>query len=69
MSQMADSDEVWVGETGRINQEMLEKYLGNPQEYAYYIAGSPRMVGSMSKLLVDAGIDPDDIKFEEFAGY
>jgi Na+-transporting NADH:ubiquinone oxidoreductase subunit NqrF len=35
----------------------------------YYSAGPPAMVASMRKMLVDAGVDEDDIRTEDFAGY
>jgi ferredoxin-NADP reductase len=35
----------------------------------YYIAGPPAMVGAMRQMLADAGVDEDDIRTEEFAGY
>jgi ferredoxin-NADP reductase len=35
----------------------------------YYIAGPPAMVSEMRKMLVASGVDEDDIRTEEFAGY
>jgi ferredoxin-NADP reductase len=33
------------------------------------LAGPPAMVAAMRKMLIDAKVDEDDIRTEEFAGY
>jgi ferredoxin-NADP reductase len=35
----------------------------------YYIAGPPTMVKGLHEMLNNAGVDDDDIRSEEFAGY
>jgi ferredoxin-NADP reductase len=35
----------------------------------YYIAGPPAMVAALRTMLGTAGVDEDDIRTEEFAGY
>jgi ferredoxin-NADP reductase len=42
MTDMPRSEETWNGETGRINPEMLSKYLNDLRGPIYYIAGPPR---------------------------
>lgn len=69
MTGMAQSQREWKGETGLINKEMLSKHLTNLQGPIYYLAGPPAMVTGMRKMLVGAGVDEDDIRSEEFAGY
>jgi ferredoxin-NADP reductase len=69
MTDMPGSKKTWNGETGRINQEMLSKDLSDLRGPIYYIAGSPAMVSGMRKMLVGSGIDEDDIRTDEFAGY
>jgi ferredoxin-NADP reductase len=56
-------------ETGRINKEMLSKYLNDLTGPIYYIAGPPAMVSGLRKMLVESGVDEDDIRTDEFAGY
>ena len=48
---------------------MLSKYLDDLRGPIYYIAGSPAMVSGMRKMLVTSGVDEDDIRTDEFAGY
>jgi ferredoxin-NADP reductase len=69
MTDVPRSKKTWNGETGRINRDMLSKYLNDLQGPIYYIAGPPAMVGGMRKMLVESGVDEDDIRTEEFAGY
>jgi Na+-transporting NADH:ubiquinone oxidoreductase subunit NqrF len=35
----------------------------------YYITGPPTMVKAMHVMLNNTGVDDDDIRIEEFAGY
>ena len=69
MTDMEHSKSTWVGETGYITKEMLAKYLPDLTSLIYYIAGPPAMVGAMKDMLKAAGVDSDNVKIEEFAGY
>ena len=69
MTEMPRSNKTWNGETGRINKEMLTRYLNDLQGPIYYIAGPPAMVSGLRTMLVECGIDEDDIRTDEFAGY
>lgn len=69
MTEMSRSRKEWQGETGVINREMLARYLDKLQGPIYYIAGPPVMVAAMREMLVEATVDEDDIRTEEFAGY
>jgi Na+-transporting NADH:ubiquinone oxidoreductase subunit NqrF len=59
----------WKGETALIHKEMLSRHLAILQGPIYYIAGPPTMVAAMRETLVSAGVEEDDIRAEEFAGY
>jgi ferredoxin-NADP reductase len=69
MTEMTQSHKEWTGETGVINKEMLSGHLTALQGPIYYSAGPPAMVAAMKKMLVGAGVDEDDIRTEDFAGY
>jgi ferredoxin-NADP reductase len=69
MTGMPRSKGEWKGETGLINREMLSRHLTSLQGPVYYTAGPPAMVAGMRKMLVSAGVDEDDIRTEDFAGY
>jgi ferredoxin-NADP reductase len=59
----------WKGETGYISTEMLSTYVGSLRGPIYYLAGPPTMVATVCRTLTDAGVDQDDVRTEEFAGY
>lgn len=69
MTQPEQAQPPWQGETGYISIEKLSKYLPSLQGPIYYIAGPPPMVGAMRQLLEQAGVSPDDVRSEDFAGY
>jgi ferredoxin-NADP reductase len=69
MTEMNKSAQPWSGEAGFINGDMLAKYLPTLQGPIYYVAGPPAMVTAMRKTLTAAGVDEDDVRVEEFAGY
>jgi ferredoxin-NADP reductase len=69
MTEMAGSKEPWNGETGWINKEMLVRHLSGLRGPIYYVAGPPAMVTGVRGMLVESGIDEDDIRSEDFAGY
>ena len=69
MTDMAKSRRPWSGETGFINQEMLGRYLEGIASPIYYVAGPPAMVKGLHEMLTKAGMNDDDIRAEEFAGY
>src|SRR5579859_1930349 len=69
MTEMSKSKEEWNGETALIDNEMLSRNLTMLQGPIYYSAGPPAMVSGMKQTLVSAGIEEDDVRAEEFAGY
>ena len=69
MTEMSKSKKEWKGEIVPIDQEMLSRHLATLQGPIYYSAGPPAMVASMRATLVSAGVDEDDIRTEDFAGY
>jgi ferredoxin-NADP reductase len=69
MTEMSKSKKEWKGETVLIDKEMLSRHLAVLQGPIYYIAGPPTMVAAMRQTLVGAGVEEDDIRAEEFAGY
>jgi ferredoxin-NADP reductase len=54
---------------GRISKELLLRHLEKLEGPVYYVAGPQGLVSGMHELLNSAGVDDDDIRLEEFAGY
>ena len=48
---------------------MLVTHVGVVRGPIYYIAGPPAMVAGARQTLGEVGVDEDDIRREEFAGY
>lgn len=69
MSEMQKSARPWSGERGFIDRAMLEKYCSSLDGPIFYVAGPPAMVTAMQQMLVQAGVDEDNIRSEEFGGY
>jgi len=76
MTKIQNSNNPWKGEKSLINQELLDRHFPDRVAPArqtgaaiYYVAGPPAMVNGLRTMLTDAGVDTDDIRSEEFAGY
>lgn len=69
MTEMKKSKRPWNGETGYIDKAMLTRFVPDMAAPIYYIAGPPAMVTAMKQTLVDARVDEDDVRAEDFAGY
>ena len=69
MSDMSKSEREWEGERGRIDESMLDRHLAGAAGAIYYLTGPPGMVHGLRTMLVDSGVDEDDIRTEEFTGY
>jgi ferredoxin-NADP reductase len=68
-TRMSNNYRGWKGETGYIGPEMLSTHVGNLRGPIYYLAGPPTMVAGACRTLCQAGVNQDDIRTEEFAGY
>jgi ferredoxin-NADP reductase len=59
----------WLYERGRIDPEMLSRYLNDVRGSFYYVCGPAEMVAAMQTLLARLGVDEGNIRTEEFGGY
>jgi ferredoxin-NADP reductase len=69
LTRMANNNGGWKGKTGHISAEMLLTQVEIVRGPIYYIAGPPTMVAATRQTLSEVGVDEDDIRTEEFAGY
>lgn len=56
-------------EHGYITAEMIGRHAGDPASAIFYIAGPPAMVSAMEGMLKGAGVSPNNVHAEKFAGY
>lgn len=63
-------DKKWKGESGRIDNDFLKKYISNLNDKIIYVSGPPLMVESVSEVLSNnIDIKKENIILEEFFGY
>ncbi len=61
----------WDGYTGFIHSVLFENYLKDhpaPEECEYYLCGPPIMNSSIIAMLLDLGVERDDIMLDDFGG-
>jgi ferredoxin-NADP reductase len=63
-------DEDWVGETRRIDADMLRDTLeGELGDYEFLVAGPPGMVGAVVESLQGAGLPDEQVRPDKYSGY
>ena len=61
----------WSGETGFIHQVLLDNYLKShpaPEDCEYYLCGPPMMNKAVIDMLINLGVEPENIKLDDFGG-
>ncbi|HEY3875034.1 MAG TPA: FAD-dependent oxidoreductase [Candidatus Kapabacteria bacterium] len=69
MTSMDKSSAAWNGERGFIDSGMINRAIPDHSNAIFYLAGPPGFVAAMRKMLAEAKVDEDTIRFEEFPGY
>lgn len=59
----------WTSEVGRIDADLVRKYISEPGDYFWIVSGPPPMVDAMRNVVADLGLDSSAVIFESFAGY
>lgn len=61
----------WTGYTGFIHNVLYENYIKNhpaPEDCEYYMCGPPVMNAAVIKMLLDNGVEPENILLDDFGG-
>ena len=64
-------EDEWTGYTGFIHQVLLDNYLAehpSPDECEYYLCGPPMMTAAVIKMLLDLGVERENILMDDFGG-
>ena len=64
-------DDNWDGDTGFIHQVLFNNYLKNhpaPEDCEYYLCGPPMMNKAVIDMLVDLGVEKENIALDDFGG-
>lgn len=67
----AQDEDNWEGYKGFIHQVLFDNYLKDhpaPEDCEYYLCGPPIMNKCVIDMLVDIGVEPDDIMLDDFGG-
>jgi Na+-transporting NADH:ubiquinone oxidoreductase subunit F len=61
----------WKGYTGFIHQVLHDEYLSkhpSPEDCEYYLCGPPMMNDAVTNMLIDLGVERENIMFDDFGG-
>ena len=64
-------EDEWTGYTGFIHNVLYNEYLKNhpaPEDCEFYMCGPPIMNSSVINMLLDLGVDREDIMLDDFGG-
>ncbi len=64
-------EDKWDGYTGFIHNVLFEEYIKNhpaPEDCEYYLCGPPIMNSSVINMLVENGVEPENIMLDDFGG-
>jgi Na+-transporting NADH:ubiquinone oxidoreductase subunit F len=64
-------DDKWSGYTGFIHSVLYNEYLKThpaPEDCEYYLCGPPMMNAAVIKMLLDLGVERDNIMLDDFGG-
>lgn len=64
-------EDKWTGLTGFIHNVLYEEYLKDheaPEDCEYYMCGPPIMNSSVISMLLDLGVEREDIMLDDFGG-
>jgi len=61
----------WEGYTGFIHQVLYDEYIKDheaPEDAEYYMCGPPLMANAVTNMLLDQGVERENIMFDDFGG-
>ena len=64
-------EDKWDGKTGFIHQVLLDNYLKDhpaPEDCEFYMCGPPMMNSAVVNMLLDLGVEPENIMLDDFGG-
>ncbi len=64
-------DDHWEGYTGFIHNVLFENFIKNhpaPEDCEFYMCGPPMMNSAVIKMLLDNGVEPENILLDDFGG-
>jgi Na+-transporting NADH:ubiquinone oxidoreductase subunit F len=65
----AKPEDDWNGDMGFVHQAAVDTYLKNhpaPEDVEYYMCGPPMMNQAVINMLLDLGVEPENIMLDDF---
>ena len=62
-------EDKWTGAKGFIHKVLLEQYLKNhpnPEDVEYYLCGPPLMNAAVTDMLLELGVERENVMFDDF---
>lgn len=59
----------WKYETGRIDADMIKRYMSGILDIKCFVAGPPPMVVALKKMILDMNVPKENVVSEDFEGY
>ena len=62
-------EDQWTGKTGFVHQVLHDNYLKDhpvPEDVEYYLCGPPMMLKACMEMLDGLGVEPENIRFDDF---
>ena len=69
MTQADKARQPWGGERRHVSADFLRSHIAQIATSMFYLAGPPGLVAGVTKAVSEAGVDPANVRSEEFAGY
>ncbi len=65
------TEDNWTGHTGFVHQVLYENYMKDhsaPEDCEYYLCGPPMMNHAVINMLLDLGVERENIMLDDFGG-
>ena len=62
-------DPDWEGEKRKVDADFIREYFPDVNKNLYMVVGPPAMVEAVERALLEAGVEKENIKIENFTGY
>ena len=66
---LSDPEPSWTGQKGRLNEELLRRWVPNLDRRLFWISGPPQMVMAYKTSIKQTGVSDESIRTDNFTGY
>ena len=66
---LSDPEPSWTGQKGRLDEELLRRWVPNLDRWLFWISGPPQMVMAYKTSIKQTGVSDESIRTDNFTGY